>query len=163
MRSIRLLAPAAAALALLWAAPAAPQSTGAADAGETWSAEGITVSEAWIATPARKGDDAAVHLKVRNDSGRGTKLVVVESELADRAAMHQTVGSGDSRTMRLMPSLDVANGSSEVFAPSGRHVMLIGLKRDVTAGDTIPLRLTFLRGQDITVQVRVRQDTDGTS
>lgn len=163
-------AAAAAILGLLLAVPVAGRAA-RADAGATsstgatpksWSAENITVSDVWTRMPAKRHGRTAVHLKITNHTGRDTKLIIVESPDADRTAMQLTV-NGDTGGMaksQPVPALDVPNGETRTFKPTGRHVAMIGLKQTYRAGDTMPLTLTFLEGQELTVAVRVRPAAD---
>jgi copper(I)-binding protein len=48
-----------------------------------------------------------------------------------------------------------ANGEAEL-KPGGMHIMLIGLKRDLKAGEKIPLVLVFENAGEIDVQAEVR-------
>lgn len=121
---------------------------------------GITVSDAWVEAPVKEGGEAEIRLTVRNDSGDATKLVIVESEVADRAILHIRVGFGEATEMRPLPAIDLQTGTDERLA-GDRHVMLVGLKRSFEVGDTFPLLLTFLKGEKVAVKVRVRAADEG--
>jgi copper(I)-binding protein len=43
--------------------------------------------------------------------------------------------------MRAVPSLDLPAGKAVDLKPGGYHVMLMDLKKPLTAGDTIPITL----------------------
>lgn len=121
---------------------------------------GITVSDAWVEAPVKEGGEAEIRLTIRNDSGDATKLVIVESEVADRAILHIRVGFGEATEMRPLPAIDLQTGTAERLA-GDRHIMLIGLKRSFEVGDTFPLLLTFLKGEKVAVKVRVRAADEG--
>ena len=47
------------------------------------------------------------------------------------------------------------------FMPGGLHIMLIGLKQDLNAGDEVEVTLQFTNSPDLTVKAIVK-DPDGT-
>jgi hypothetical protein len=49
-----------------------------------------------------------------------------------------------------------ANGEA-VLKPGSFHVMLIGLTRDLVAGETMSVTLTFEQAGDVTVQAPIRE------
>jgi copper(I)-binding protein len=62
---------------------------------------------------------------------------------------------GGVMTMEELDSLEVGAHAKVAFAPSGKHVMLIGLRRPLKAGDSFPLTLTFEKAGDVKAKVRV--------
>lgn len=127
------------------------------DHADAQTVDGITVRNAWVTGPVKENSAVAVQLTVDNQSGKPSKLVVVESEVADRATLHIRVGYGANARMRPLPAIDVPNGTAEVLA-GDRHVMLIGMQRAFEVGETFPLLLTFLEGERIAVKVKVRAE-----
>jgi copper(I)-binding protein len=51
--------------------------------------------------------------------------------------------------------LEIAAGHEVEFEPGGYHLMLVGLTRELVAGETFELTLHFEHGEDLTVQVSV--------
>jgi len=95
------------------------------------------------------------YFTIRND-GKSDRLLRASSSVAKRAEFHvSTLKSGVAR-MEGLGSVDVASGAPTSFEPSGRHVMLMGLKRPLKEGDVFPLVLTFANAGPIEVRVRVR-------
>jgi copper(I)-binding protein len=58
-------------------------------------------------------------------------------------------------SVRLYP-LVVAPGKPITFGPGGYHVMLTGMAKPLTAGETFPVTLTFANGAEVTETVTVR-------
>jgi hypothetical protein len=61
--------------------------------------------------------------------------------------------------MRMAPidAVDVPAGGSAMLEPGGKHVMLIGLQKELATGDTFELTLNFEKSGSQTIQVEVQQ------
>jgi copper(I)-binding protein len=62
---------------------------------------------------------------------------------------------GNVMKMRAVPSLDLPAGKAVDLKPGGYHVMLMDLKKQLNAGDTIPITLVVeSAGQRETLEVK---------
>jgi copper(I)-binding protein len=63
---------------------------------------------------------------------------------------------GGVMKMGAVPSLELPAGQAVELKPGGYHVMLMGLKQQLKAGDSVPLTLTIegKGGQKETLQVK---------
>ena len=115
----------------------------------------LVVQNAWTRlTPGT--DVAAVYLTLRNVSARPVIVIAVQSPLASQAMIHETkTESGQSR-MRPHQQLVIAPGQTVKLEPGGLHVMLHGLARPVTAGQSLPLVLLLDDGGTVQVAALVR-------
>ena len=117
----------------------------------------IQVEQPWSrATPAgaRTG---AVYLTVTNKSHNGDRLLGVSSDVADKSQIHEMKVVDEIMEMREVSNgLPVPAGGSVVLKPGSSHVMLIGLKKPLTAGETIPLTLDFEKAGKVSITVPVR-------
>ena len=59
-------------------------------------------------------------------------------------------------TMRPLDRVTVAAGASLAFTAGGRHLMLIGLKSPLVAGEKVPVTLTFEGDAPLELQLDVR-------
>ena len=118
----------------------------------------VSVSEAWVrATVAQqKATGAFVTLKADSDS----RLVEVRSAAAGVVEIHEMTMDGDTMKMRAVSGLNLPAGQALELKPGGYHVMLMDLKRPMTAGDVVPLTLVFegrdKKRQSVDVQAQVR-------
>ena len=72
--------------------------------------------------------------------------------------IHQTTMEGDVMKMRMLPDgLEVRARGEVLLEPGGYHVMLIGMKQDLRAGDRFSLDLEFEKSGTMTVETEVRQ------
>lgn len=117
--------------------------------------EKVSVSGAWArATPGGAKNGAAYFvLKGANDTA--DTLVSGASPAAGTVEIHTHIEEGGVMKMRRLEKLEIAPGSTQVFAPGGLHVMLMNLTAPLKEGGTFPLTLTFAKAGEIKVDVAV--------
>ena len=117
-------------------------------------AAGIMVHDAWSrATPP--GITVGVAYFVIDNKGAQDRLLRVSSPIAKQPELHISKMEGGLMTMEQLDSVEVGANAKVAFAPSGRHVMLVGLRRSLKAGDSFPLTLTFEKAGTVKITVRV--------
>ena len=62
---------------------------------------------------------------------------------------------GNIMRMKKIDRLPIPANGSATLQPGGNHLMLIGLKHDLTPGDSLALTLTFSSGHTQIVQASV--------
>ncbi|GAB4431258.1 MAG: copper chaperone PCu(A)C [Anaerolineae bacterium] len=81
----------------------------------------------------------------------------VSAEIARTVEIHETtVGENDVMQMRPVQAIDVPAHGSVELKPGGYHIMLLDVQRDLNAGDTVTLTLTFASGTTLDVDAIVR-------
>ena len=114
------------------------------------------VSDAWVRLAATPSSPSAAYFTIHGGKG-DDQLTGVTSPQAAHAEMHETMsGMHGMAMMTPLSRLPVPAGSTLVFAPAGRHVMLFGLDPAVTPGREIRLDLAFASGRTLSAQARVR-------
>ena len=96
-------------------------------------------------------DDAGKYMTgsfmtIKNSGGADVTLVGGSSKDADRIEIHEVVGG---QMQPLSDGLVIKAGKSVKLRMGGFHVMLLGLNRDLKAGDEITVTLEFDDGQSI--------------
>lgn len=149
----RLFAAAAAVSACLTAAPAVH----AAQPGSIILAamDGVMVQEAWARAMPEGAKVGAAYVTVKGGA-EADALLGVSTPIAAQAMVHETINDNGVMKMREVASVPVPAGQTVTFAPGGNHIMLMGLKRPLKAGDRFPLTLKFAKAGDVTVTVTVR-------
>jgi len=100
------------------------------------------ISEPWVrgTVPAQKATGAFMRIQAE----QAVRLVGAASPVAGVAEIHEMAMDGDVMKMRqLKDGLPIAQGATVELRPGGYHVMLLELKHPLTAGETVPLTLTF--------------------
>jgi copper(I)-binding protein len=141
------------------AATAASTAVKSAATTTSTPAAGVRVRDAWArSTPGNPDENSAVYLVVENPGGADRLIgATVTPAISRTVELHVTEESGGTMVMRAVPGWDVppAGGSLEL-KPGGNHVMLIGLNRQLKAGDTLSLTLKFEKAGDVRVDAPVR-------
>lgn len=116
----------------------------------------IVVEEPWArATPAG-AETGAAYMTLDNKTSTADRLTAASSDVAAKLQIHEmTVVNGVMQMRQLVDGLPIPAGGSVVLKPGSYHIMLLGLKKPLKAGDTFPLRLTFERAGNISVTVPV--------
>jgi periplasmic copper chaperone A len=116
---------------------------------------GVKVQESWArATPG--GASAAAAYVTLMGGTQADALVGVSTPLAKTADVHDSINDNGVMKMRSVASVPIPAGKIVALTPGGFHIMLTGLSKPLTAGDSFPLTLQFQHAAPITVQVKVR-------
>lgn len=101
----------------------------------------VQVSDAWIraTVPAQKSSGAFMKLAAAQDA----RLVAVSSPVAGTAELHEMAMSNNVMRMRPVKGVDIPAGGGAELKPGGFHVMLLDLKRQLKAGESVPMTLVF--------------------
>ncbi len=118
--------------------------------------EGIEVREVW-ARASTQGMNSAVYFVIQNHNTDADELIGASSDVADAVEVHESKMEGDVMTMRRVESIALIPSQKVEFKPGGFHIMLIGLKQDLKAGDEIEITLQFNSSPNITVKASVRE------
>jgi len=129
----------------------------AACGGSGGTTGGITVSDAWARPSPMMERAGAAYLVIQNNGAAEDRLLSVESDIAKTIELHATQESGGMLQMSPVPNIPVpANGRTEL-KPGGLHVMLIGLNRELKAGDKVQLTLNFEKAGKVPVTAEVKE------
>ena len=109
------------------------------------------------ARPTREGQlVAAGYLKLTN-KGAADRLLSARSPAADAAEIHSMTMDGNVMKMRQVDAIELPTGQTVELKPGGYHLMLMGLKVPLKAGDQIPLTLKFEKAGEVVVTVKVEE------
>lgn len=105
----------------------------------------VKVDDPWVrATVApQKATGAFMQLT----SAKPAKVVAASSPVADMVEIHEMKMEDGVMKMRAVDALALPAGQAVALKPGSYHVMLMGLKGPIKAGETVPLTLT-VEGDD---------------
>lgn len=114
---------------------------------------------AWARATAPGAQAGAVFGTLRGGDG-DDRLVSAACAVADVVELHTHV-RGEDGVMRMRPveAMAVPAGGAVLLKPGAEHIMLIGLKRALVAGERLPLQLTFARAGRVEVVAQVGEAT----
>ena len=117
----------------------------------------IKVENAWVRAPAPGQAVVGGFLDITSSSD--AKLVSASSPIAATTELHEMTMKDGVMMMRAVPYVALQQAQVVKLQPGGLHIMLIDLKKQLKAGDKVPLTLKVQTGkttQDITIQADVR-------
>jgi periplasmic copper chaperone A len=95
----------------------------------------ITFEQPWSRATPKGAKTGAVYMTLDNKSGTPDRLTGVSSDVADKLQIHEMkVENGVMQMREVADGLPIPAGGSVVLKPGSYHVMMIGLKKPLTAG-----------------------------
>lgn len=89
------------------------------------------------------------------NGGADDRLLSVSSDVAKSVELHMMAMKGDVMQMRQVDAIDLKAGQRVELKPGGYHVMFMGLKAPLKAGDSVPVTLKFEKAGELKVDVTV--------
>jgi periplasmic copper chaperone A len=115
----------------------------------------ITLSAPWVRATPGGATTAAIYLTLTVTGAEGDQLLKASSPAADHAELHTSSETGGVMRMAMIPALEIKPGAPTTLASNGTHIMLVGLKAPLVAGQVLPLSLTFAHAGTVEVHVPV--------
>ncbi len=110
----------------------------------TATAHGLEIESAWTPGPAAQTESRVAYVTIVNEAFHPEYLHGASTPLAERVELHKSTGPGE---MLKVDRVEIPLSDSLDMHRAGYHLMLIGLKRALKAGDRIPVILTFSEGR----------------
>lgn len=116
----------------------------------------VQVSKAWLRASIGQSNVTAGYVVIENTGDEDDKLLGVKTSVADKSEVHRTsMSEAGVMRMRPAPELLIPAGETVEFKSGGDHIMLMGVRTPLKAGDFIDLTLTFERAGEVTVTTQV--------
>lgn len=117
----------------------------------------ITIDEPFArATPAG-AQIGAVYMTINNKTSAPDRLTGATSDVAAQVQVHEmSMDNGIMKMRELTDGLAIPAGGSVTLKPGSYHVMLIGLKKPLTGGNSFQLTLKFEKAGNISITVPVK-------
>ena len=93
-------------------------------------------------------------LKLVN-GGEADRLVSASADVSKSVELHEMKMEGDVMRMRQVDGIALQAGQTVELKPGGYHLMFVGLKAPLKAGDSFPMKLKFEKAGEVTVDVKV--------
>jgi len=114
----------------------------------------IQIDHPWARASAGAAKNGAAYLTITGQ-GQPDQLTGASTPVAATTELHESMDDMGMMKMRPMTGLALTPGKPVKLAPGGYHLMLLGLKAPLKAGDTFPLTLRFAHAPPQTVTVTV--------
>ena len=118
----------------------------------------IHVEQAQARASVGNQSNSAAFLTIENQGKADDVLQSVAAPIADKVEIHTMTMDGDVMKMRSVERLEIKAGEKiEMKSGQGYHIMLMGLKKPLKAGDTFPMQLSFRKAGKVRLNVTVME------
>ena len=100
--------------------------------------------------------NSAAFFVIKNNSDKDIAITSANSDIAEKNELHTHIKENQMLKMMKIEKLVVPAKSSLELKSGGDHVMLMGLKKELKAGDEINLELSFSDGDKKNIKVPVK-------
>jgi periplasmic copper chaperone A len=100
-----------------------------------------TITEPWARATVAQQKATGFFAQITHP--KGGKLVGASSPAAGVVEIHEMAMEGNVMRMRAIAGIELPPGKPVALRPGGFHVMLMDLKQQLKAGDTLPVTLVF--------------------
>ena len=94
-----------------------------------------------------------------DNKGRDDKLLSATAAVSASVELHSMSMEGDVMRMRRVDGIALPTGKKVELKPGGFHLMFVGLKAPLKAGDKFPMTLKFEKAGEVEVTVNVEAPT----
>jgi periplasmic copper chaperone A len=119
-----------------------------------FKAGAITIGHPYARATAAGQPTGGGFMKFVN-AGGNDKLLSVSAAVSKSVELHEMKMEGDVMKMRQVEGIELPAGQTVELKPGGYHLMFIGLKAPLKAGDSFPVKLKFEKAGEVTVDVKV--------
>jgi len=116
----------------------------------------VSAEGAWSRATAPGQDSAMVDMSIT--SKQAATLVGFSSPVCKSAELHSMTHEGGVMMMREVKEVALPTGQRVNLGESGYHLMLLGLKAPLKAGETVPLTLSIRQADKRIVKVEVKAE-----
>ena len=138
------------------ALPSALALAGALMLGACGQPAPLYVDQAWISA-ATSPDKPSAGYFVIHGGEEAVQLQAVQTEVAQRVEMHDSVMQNGMMTMQPLNRVDVPAKGKVAFAPGGKHLMLFGLNPGAVQMGKASLTFIFSNGDRIIVDAKIQK------
>ncbi|MDY3668958.1 MAG: copper chaperone PCu(A)C [Campylobacter sp.] len=116
----------------------------------------IEIEGAYARASIPNVSNSAAFFVIKNNSDKDIAITSANSDIAEKNELHTHIKENKMMKMMKIEKLVVPAKSSLELKSGGDHVMLMGLKKELKAGDEISLELSFSDGDKKKIKVPVK-------
>ena len=98
----------------------------------------------------------AMYFQLKNSSSSNHDLIKVEGDISNMIELHTHTNNNGVMQMGEVESIPVAANDMVEAKPGSYHVMIMGLKQDLSLGDKFDFNLTFKDGSSKSITAEVK-------
>ena len=116
----------------------------------------VEIEGAYARASIPNAPNSAAFFVIKNNSDKDIAITSANSDIAEKNELHTHIKENQMMKMMKIEKLVVPAKSSLELKSGGDHVMLMGLKKELKAGDEISLELSFSDGDKKSIKVPVK-------
>jgi copper(I)-binding protein len=117
---------------------------------------GLKISAPWARATPKGASVGGGYMKITNTGTAPDRLVGGSADICRRFEVHEMKMEGGVMKMRpLADGIEIKPGQTVTLDPSGYHVMLVGLNKQLMQGDHFKATLEFARAGKVDVDFTV--------
>lgn len=121
-----------------------------------YHAGSLDISGPWSRATPKGAPVAAGYLTIKNSGTTADRLIGGSSDASARFEVHEmTMNDGVMKMRQIRGGLEIKPGATVALAPEGLHIMFVGLKKPLAAGDHIKATLEFEKAGKVEVDFDV--------
>jgi copper(I)-binding protein len=105
---------------------------------------------------AMAAGNGAVYVTISNHGSEDDALLSASADVATTVELHETIEQDGKMVMRPLPKFAVSAGGKLEMKPGSYHIMLLGLKQDLTPGAAVTVGLSFEKAGQMSVEAPVK-------
>ena len=118
----------------------------------------IHVEQAQARATVGNQANGAAFITIENQGAAEDALVSAAAPVAGKVEIHSMTMDGDVMKMRAVERIDLKAGEKIEMKPGqGYHIMLMGLKKPLKAGNSFPMQLRFRKAGKVQITVKVME------
>jgi copper(I)-binding protein len=122
----------------------------------------LMISEAWAIPKAMAQKNSVAFLKIKNMGKTADRLMSISGKVAAKFEIHtMKKQNGHMMMLKVKGGLPIPAGATATLDPSGNHIMIMGLTKDLKKGSHLALKLTFAKAGSVMVMVKVGAPKSG--
>ena len=114
----------------------------------------LSIDDVW-ARSGQPGQVSAAFMEIKN-KGVADKIVSAHCDCAKATELHTMTMADGKMIMAQVPTMEVPANGELKLKPGGYHIMLIGLNRPLVSGETLPIKVTFEKAGEVTLQAKIK-------
>jgi periplasmic copper chaperone A len=123
------------------------------------ASQGLMVTDLWARPSPQMATNAAFYMVIENGTDQAEELMSANSSACGVTELHEMYDMGEGvMGMRPVEGIEIPAGETVTLQPGGLHVMCINRLEDFTAGQIIPLTLSFKNAGTLEYDVTVREN-----
>ena len=122
-----------------------------------YKAGSLEIADPWSRATPKGSSVAAGYMTIKNTGSTPARLISGSSDAGSGFQRHETkMEKGVAKMRPIKGGLEIKPGDTVELKPGAFHVMFVGLKKPLAAGDRINATLVFEKAGTVNVEYEVR-------